>query len=383
MEYNLSKSTSSSDGTVWCHHPFRSLQTNGVYGVPCCNFRSTRYIPLENYFNSDDIIDVRQKILNGVIPSQCSQCVQSEKNTGSSYRTHANNFIFDNNKQEYDVRGDTDLEHIFLVGDNVCNLKCLPCYHSSFVRSTELFNLKLLHYWPVAQEINLDHLLTQRAKKITITGGEPFYSKKIIEFLKKYPLRVDSTDVELDINTNLTTVNIELIDFLVKTYKKVQIKGSVDGVGRTNDYLRYPSQFAEIESGIDIILSYPEIEFCLTTALSNLALLHFDELLEWGVGKGIRNHYISIVNDVNELAVYHLPRVLKQSLLDKFINLKNSIDCQYHNRTAETLETCINICNNNIDYNVSPLIEYLNKHDNLRGTDFLTVFPELADYGDK
>lgn len=376
----MSNLTPSSDGTVWCHHPFRSLQTNGLHGTPCCNFTSTRRIPLENYFNSDDIIDVRQKILNGVIPSQCSLCVQSEKNTGSSYRTHANNFIFDNNNQEYNIHGNADLDHIFLVGDNVCNLKCLPCYHSSFVRSTELYNLKLVNSWPVVQEIKLDHLLSQRAKKITITGGEPFYSKKIIEFLKTYPSHVNSTEVELDINTNLTTINVELIDFLVNTYKKVQIKGSVDGVGKTNNYLRYPSQFADIDASIDIILSYPEIEFCLTTALSNLALLHFHELLAWGVNKGIRNHYISIVSHPNELAVYHLPATLKQSLVDKFFNLKNNIDCQYHNRTAETIETCINICNNNIDYNVSPLVEYLKKHDNLRGTDFLTVFPELADF---
>lgn len=380
MEFDLSNLTPSDNAPIWCHYPFRSLQTDGIYGTPCCTFKPIRPIPIENYFNNNEILDVRQKILNRVIPDQCINCVESEKMIGSSFRTNANNFTFNNNSQEYSIQGDNNLTHLYLTGSNVCNLKCLPCYNSSFVRSLELYNLKLLKHPPTSRDSNFSQLLKQHVEKITIATGEPFYNKQVLEFLKEYPLHTNSTLVELDINTNLTNITTELLDFLVKNYKKVQIKGSVDGIGSTNDYLRYPSRFDEIEASIDLVLSYPEIEFCLTTALSNLALLHFYDLVAWGIDKGVRNHYTTNVLEIQELAVYRLPVALKQSLLNKFVDLKNNIDCQYHDRTAETLDTCINICNNNDDYDVSNLIEYLKKHDNLRGTDFLTVFSELKNF---
>jgi hypothetical protein len=370
----------SSSTKYWCQLPFTSIQTNGVNASPCCNFLSNGPILLNNYHQNHEIIEVRQKILNNEVPDQCRKCVNDEQVTGQSFRT-INNQSSDLEDLDYYITQDDKINHLFLIGRDVCNLKCLPCYDSSFIRKKELHQLHIKQTIPLPEKkVDYNNLLNLNFNKITITGGEPFYDKSILSFLDMLKLSGRSNDIELDITTNLTLIKKRTLEFLIKNFKKLQIKGSIDGLGVANDYLRYPSDWQNIEHSVDLILSMPEIEFCITTALSNLSLLKFHELVAWGIEKNIRNHYISTVYQPLILSVQRLPLNIKKSLLPVYENLKNSVDNTYYDRTAVTIDRCISVCQDTTDYNMKKLIQYLKKHDNLRNTNFLLPFPELREY---
>lgn len=363
----------------WCGYPFLSVHTDGITARPCCVYTPKNQIPLDGYFENEEIVSTRQHLLNGIAPPQCVKCVNSEKTVGHSFRTMSNKFEYQKEKQNYSLNSKS-VQHLFLISSNVCNLKCLPCTNSSYVRELELHSLKLVNFTPTLRTPKLDNLLKFDFKKITISGGEPFYDKKSLDFLQKLSKENRSKDIEIDINTNLTNITDNLLDFLLENFKSVQLKGSLDGVGATNDYLRYPSEWHVLEKSVDKILSRKSIEFCLTTALSNLSLLHFYKLLTWGLERNIRNHYISTVFNPDVLAVHKLPVKIKQQLLPYYIDIKNNLDHTYFDRTAEAVDICINSCYNNTDTEPSELINYLKAHDALRKTDFLSVFPELQEF---
>jgi len=161
-------------------------------------------------------------------------------------------------------------------------------------------------------------------------------------------------------------------------FQEVFIKGSIDGVGTVNEYLRYPSEWNAIEHAVDLILEL-EIPLVVTTALSNLALLKYDQLIAWAAQKGINDLFLSKVLKPSVLAFDHLPNKIKIQLHEKFINLRNQ-DC-HGNRTQTALDACLDICSKTDKiHNMPTLITWLEKHDQLRGTNFRILWPELNDY---
>lgn len=372
--------TTKRQSPVWCQKPFVEINTDGVHAKPCCVFQRQSQIELENYTKNKQIRYVRQQILDGQAPIQCKVCTDNEKLTGKSLRTQSNNFdAVDTQLHYYTVDNDIVL-NLLVTSSNVCNLRCIHCSpDASYARGVEMYKLKLIDQKPELIESDLRHLNQIKFQKITITGGEPFYDKKIMSFLQDLPFSRDTSQIEIDINTNLTHVTEDLLLFFVSRYKKLQIKASIDGFRESNDYLRHPSQWKDIEAAIDMIKLIPEIELCVTSSVSNLSLIHLPYLIEWTLAKGIRNHYFSIVNKPAELDPCKLSKKLRHLLLPRFAALKNAIDCDYHNRTVELIDGCINLCALENSEDTSPLVNYLLKHDAERSTNFALVWPELID----
>lgn len=366
------------ESPIWCQKPFVEINTDGVHAKPCCLYQRTSLILIENYSKNKEIRDVRQQILDGQAPIQCKACTDNEKLSGKSLRTQSNNFdAFDTDLSYYTVDNDIVL-NLLVMSSNVCNLRCIHCSpDASYARGVEMYKLKLIDQKPKLVESDLGHLKQIKFQKITITGGEPFYDKRIISFLQELPFSRDTSQIEIDINTNLTHVTSDLLLFFVSHYKKLQIKASIDGFRESNDYLRYPSQWKDIEAAIDVIKSIPEIELCVTSSISNLSLIHLPYLIEWTVAKGIRNHYFSMVNKPAELDPRKLSKNIRHSLLPKFAGVKNAIDRDYHDRTVELIDGCINLCELESSEDNSLLVDYLRKHDEERNTNFALVWPEL------
>lgn len=363
---------------IWCQKPFTDIDTNGIHASPCCKFEAASEIFLQNYFDNQEIIEVQQKVLRGEAPSQCRICVESEAVGGKSLRTQANNYDCCDG-----VLNKDNIKNLLVYSGNICNLSCIHCSEgASYTRGMEMLRLNIIQEKPVPTSQNLKHLLNFNFKKITIVGGEPFFDKNVLDLLYTLPAEKNSQNIELDINTNLTNITENLLNFLSQNYAKVQIKGSIDGFKRSNDYLRYPSKWKDIEDSIDIIKKFSVIELSVVTSISNLSLLTLPELIEWVITKGIRNHYFNLVHRPIELVPWLLPESIKNHLLHRFLEINHKIDRGYHDRTAELIDFCINFCQNKeINGDISLLINYLNKHDQLRKTKFLSFFPLLTQVG--
>jgi hypothetical protein len=359
----------------FCHLPFVSINTNGVTARPCCAFQSV--MPVLNYENNEILQKVKQELFHGRPVKECEKCYANEAKSGKSFRTLANEFhphltneVLSHNETY------SSIKHVDIVGSNICNLKCLPCEHGSYIRTKELYDLGLQKTMPiVSNNLDIESLLHFDIRQLTLCSGEPFYVKDIWNLLTELKSRNKSKQIELHINTNLTNVTTDKLDFLLDNFKSVLIKGSIDGVGPVNDYLRYPSLWTTIEKTVELILDRPEIQFVVTTALSNLALLKYHELVSWCQDRSIKDLFISQVGTPSVLGSVNLPRFLKDSLKSNFDNLKKFNN--FTDRTLYCLDLCTTLCDSQHDFNQMELMHYLDLHDQHRGTDWKTVFPEL------
>jgi len=273
-----------------------------------------------------------------------------------------------------------DIKEISISTSNICNLKCLPCENASYIRDVELHKLDMIHHVPILRiyknEYNLKDF--KSLEQITFLGGEPFADKITFELIDQLIESGQSRNIRLDLNTNLTLCTRENLLKIRDNFQEVLIKGSIDGTGEFNEYLRYPSEWKEIEQAIDLIQEL-EIPMILTTALSNLALLRYADLVHWAMSRGIYDLFLSTVHTPRVLTFDHLPLAIKFQLLEEFKILRTQY--QFTSRTEYAIDTCIKICSNtDIEHDMSDLSSWLSKHDDLRGTNFKKLWPELNDH---
>jgi organic radical activating enzyme len=327
---------------------------------------------------------VRQQLLQGQAPKQCQQCVKSELHNGSSFRLTAEMFHPELSK-EIKQRNDPDyfdLQNITITTSNLCNLKCLPCHSSSYVRHIELKKLGLSDRLPQAEKAkSLDKFLDLDFKRVTMLGGEPFYDMVTFDFLEKLAATGKSKHVSVDLNTNMTSVTDQHLMFLSQNFKETIIKASIDGLGPVNEYLRYPSSWSVIEKNLQKLNQYSNISYIVTTALSNLSLLRYHEIINWAAINKI-NLFITIVNTPALLRPDLLPLPVKSKLLEIYQDLKLTLSGKVWDRTEHCIDTCIQLCSTT-DYSHAEFQEFLawiKLHDDHRGQSMISVFPELVDY---
>jgi hypothetical protein len=94
--------------------------------------------------------------------------------------------------------------------------------------------------------------------------------------------------------------------------------------------------------------------------------------------RGIHELFLSTVSAPTVMAFDHLPVTTKCQLLEQFKILRTQY--QFTTRTEYAIDTCIKICSNtDTEHDVSDLIGWLVQHDDLRGTNFKKLWPELND----
>ena len=367
----------------FCILPFTEIQTNGKTANPCCVFKPIGQLELESYITNTQLKEVKQQLLNGIAPTQCSLCVKQESDTGNSFRVMAETFhpklskeIRNYNDPEY-----FDIRNVTFNTSNICNLKCLPCANSSFVRDAELVKLKISNSIPIlTKNTNYQSLLNLEFDTITLVGGEPFYDQVTFQLLEDLVATGRSKDIRVDINTNMTAITKEKMDFFVENFGKILIKASVDGIGEVNDYLRYPSIWASIEKNIQLLKSYPTVDIIITSAVSNLALIKFYQVIDWAAENNF-NLFMTHVNYPSVLAAPLLPPQLKSKLLEIYQNQKSRLSGKIYDRTEYCIDSCIHICSDiTTDLELWPdFISWIGKHDQLRQQSLTQIFPELID----
>lgn len=371
--------------SFFCGLPFIEVQSvDGQHGLPCCVFRSSAPIPLDTYFDNEEILSAKKKLLAGQAPTQCSECVRSEQISGNSFRKLFEKFHEQEAKEIQQINDYKyfKIKNVSFITSNICNLKCLPCSNSSYVRDLELSKLDLINKRiPILRKNNnFENMLSLDFERLTILGGEPFYDRITFDFLQALVEQGKSRNIQVDLNTNMTAITQEKMEFLVSNFRKVMIKGSIDGIGPVNDYLRYPSQWDDIKNNIDLVQSFPTVDLVVTTALSNLSLIKYYELIRWAA-ETRTNLFITPVTNPIELRSSLLPPALKSKLLKIYQDLKVELTGKVWDRTEFCIDSCIKICSDETDLTDWPkFIEWVGKHDSLRGTSLTNVFEELLDY---
>jgi hypothetical protein len=298
---------------------------------------STNY-SFEKIMNSDLFSEVRKKMLNGEMPSQCKKCFEYEKNGLLSKRnieTERLDFSYEDAIKITNSEGkltDINFEFIELRLGNHCNLACRTCNPSSSTRWIKDYEKLTGNSVPISQE-NFDWPLDDKfwealfkhsheTKIIYINGGEPFLIDKHYNYLKYLADNGYAKNIQLFYSTNCTVKNNLYID-IWKYFKKVHFWISIDDINQRNEYLRSPSSWETVTETFNWFLTLKNtlnnVDCSIMQTVSIMNIFYLKEFYEYFKKYNI-NISLNFVHDPYHYNAIILPKKLKDRVIDKHKN---------------------------------------------------------------
>jgi sulfatase maturation enzyme AslB (radical SAM superfamily) len=227
--------------------------------------------------NSDLHNQIREQMLKGEEPVECKLCWDEESIGFKSKRLHM--------LQEYPIDKIIDitplpLTYIDIRFGNLCNLKCRSCGPSdsslwyddhvelsgnkefNFYSGTNYQLEKINNVWTLKNDDfhwyedenfwDMIRTVIPNVDRLYLTGGEPWVNKSQWRLLELCVSLNQAKNIILEYNSNLTKIPNNALE-LWSEFKKVNIGCSIDAIGDLANYVRYPSEWNEIENNIKLL----------------------------------------------------------------------------------------------------------------------------------
>jgi hypothetical protein len=243
---------------------------------PCCEIKKfNNYTDLDSYLNSEDLNNLKKST---TFYEGCKSCEHQEAHGQISLRNHFQKKFptFSEGIQQFEI-----------MPNNTCNLKCFMCgpaYSSALAKEYQSLGW-INDFKSTDQSDKVIELIksVSSLKSISIIGGEFFLAKSNIEIVKT---ALDCGIEEFRAVTNCTIILDQHLELLSK-FKKLEIQISLDGVGSSYEFMRYPSQWETVNANIKkmiLVVGRQSINF--QSVIQPLNLQHIVETLE------LTNRYI-------------------------------------------------------------------------------------------
>jgi len=295
---------------------------------------------IEDIVNSQDLVEIRQKMLAGERVAGCSQCYQHEEYGGKSQRLQYNQMFPLKFSQSHVER--TDIKYFDLRLGNLCNLNCRSCspknssqfskeinelHNTNITKFHEILPLTIDTWYESAVFMdNIDGQL-KNIKLLYLTGGEPTIIKKNFEILNKLISTGFSKNITVMINSNMTNLNSDFYEILDE-FKSVIFFASIDGTGPIQEYLRYPSDWNQIDNNITKLIKRANIKIRPTPVIQTTNLNKIVDLFEYfenfniSANKSIVEMMPIVLENPKYLDLLYLPldyKLLCWERIEKFI----------------------------------------------------------------
>jgi hypothetical protein len=269
---------------------------------------------------------VKHEFLSGAKPIECQACWREEDLGGNSFRLAAGGATQKNSLSNYQK-----LEFIDIVFGSLCNLRCATCGpYSSSQWSAQLKKQKDIPYsWlkPIKNnaidpntlektiQIIMDNIST--LSNLNIYGGESSIDPNFIRLLEYFSdidiLSVRSSPMRLVIITNGVWPDKEKISekFLYNLRKieskgwKVELKFSIDGVGKHAEFIRYPMKWNDLDRNLDMMVEEGFTDqINISTSLLNIPVKH--EIIYYIAEKKYRDKIKPVINLVSTPSIFSI-----------------------------------------------------------------------------
>jgi len=272
---------------TFCVLPWIHAQTkpNGQI-KPCCRF-DTKHVdyqlPDKTYkfdkFNindentsftfalgSSEWQEIRETMLKDKKVPGCRKCYQEEEFAfNNNYKNprrrikslrEKENWTRNNKNLTSPEDNSIEIRYLEITMGNYCNLKCRTC-GSDLSTTWEDDDAILSNYYKerkvtkinnIEKEWNIEDFSS--IEEIKFTGGEPMLHPNFIKILDILIQSGRADQITLDIFTNASWVPKEKVLTRLDQFFKVYINLSVDGVGKVNDYIRYPSEWSTVNESV-------------------------------------------------------------------------------------------------------------------------------------
>lgn len=382
-------------------------------------------------FNNQYMRDVRLTMLEGNIPASCTKCFEEEENGVVSKRLWEmyswNNDGLDFNELVSSTKEDGTVPPIIRYLDlrlgHTCNLKCVMCsphdssrwlqdYEKVMSKTTSPIVIKQIK-WDKAEFDNFwyekpefwEEIFEQipNITQLYFAGGEPLMIKEHRRFLDEIIKRGYNKQITLRYNSNGIYVNDDIIN-VWSQFKEVKYAFSIDGNFDRNGYIRFPTDWTDIERSLDLLDNTPDNIHCsIACAVQVMNIKHIVDFAKWKLSKNYKkiNKYTmdeyEAGGGIISLHLLYIPtflsarilpqadkEIVKQQILDFKEYLWNNYrqddnfwkENPYGWKRWEAILRFID--KEDHSHMVPDFAEYVNNLDSIRGTDFKTTFPELA-----
>jgi MoaA/NifB/PqqE/SkfB family radical SAM enzyme len=386
-------------------------------------------------FNNEYMQDVRKGMLSGQIPASCTKCFEEESNGVVSkrlwelYEWNRDGLDFEQLIKDTDADGKIPpvIRYMDLRLGHTCNLKCVMCSPHDSSRWLQDYDQMMDNVKSnvVKFQLNFDKTSfnnTWYEKKefwqdvydqipnitqLYFAGGEPLMIKEHRKFLDEIIRQGYSKNISLRYNSNGLFINEDIIK-VWSQFKQVRYAFSIDAYGDKNHYIRYPTEWAQIESSLDLMDNTPENIHCgIACAVQALNIHHIIDFAKWKLSKNYKKINKFKLDDyetgggIINLHLLYIPtflsaRVLtkkdKENIRAKFLEFKEWL---WNNYTQDDNFWNVNpygwtrweailkfVEAEDHSHLIPDLVDYLKNIDRIRNTDFTQIFPELSHLSD-
>ena len=415
---------------TFCMHPFTGLATreDGAVKV-CCRSHPIGFIEdssLEEIWNNDTMREIRRKVLNGERPSQCEPCFSLEDQGVESLRQRhivgkipeARINLYPNSldKLNKDYSMSFDIPTIEIKLNNLCNLKCRMCnptdsnscndweqveefydkeknFISDNIRKLNLIKKPYLdkfednpNWW------NSFEKLLPYFRRVEFAGGEPLMDPqhyRILDMLAPY-----GNQIEIKYATNLSILgksNRTIWEYWPK-FKSVAVNVSIDGIGKSYEYIRGNASWSELINNIKQIQTIPNISRvvgAVAVQVSNVMIL--DKMIEYFLDDLGIVFYTNMVRYPEALSIQSMPRELQLIAIQRLQEVRSRVKDFKLVKQHPELELLtqgqiqgvinfINSANDSDNHRWKDCLEFNRRLDSTRDQSFTDVTPEFKPY---
>jgi len=306
----------------------RNADTSNPAFAPCCLYQSqdTPKHDFKEYWNSDELKQIRQQMTEGQKPAGCWKCYNDEDSGQKSMRQSVNESRLSPHIELIGAQ-DKDLKplQIKLLSGASCNLACRMCqsHVSSKVHKVwEDIGMPLKE--PYKYDYASEEILRKNAESVRyldLMGGEPFYHKRIVKLISWLADNKHAQHITVYVTTNGMILNDQLIADL-KKFENVVIIVSLDAVGKKHEYIRPGAKWQTIVDNI-ARLQRNRLNVIIQPVISAINILCLPELMDWCKERKLHITQMSLVHEPSALHPKNLPGALKPLVDKQFSSLIN------------------------------------------------------------
>jgi len=400
-------------GNTACGFVWSGVSTDTMGRLrPCCTINSPltdsvgepykidRIGDFERFWKSSIMQEIRQAGLENKWHKLCFKC-QEQEEAGSSSQRMIYNYLLPK-----EINNIPKVRVFNLLLSNKCNMKCRMCSpkNSHLIgRESQAHDLSELwgnDVWGNDQTITYNNPVSiddnamielidayhDTIEEIQFAGGEPFLSDTQHKILKKLIELGVSEKITITYNTN-GTIPMEPYYDMWSKFKKVTIAISLEAIGDLANYIRYPTNWNNIErimKSLDAI-SNDIIQVKIDCLVQALNVLQIHNLIEWlGQYKNIcpLPNFRTLVSP-KHLHLRNIPQELRIISAEKIENTLSKISNHdwlvqfYIDRTKKVIH---HIKTEPDVKDISQFIKFNKTLDGIRKTNLFDVLPELKPY---
>lgn len=356
----------------FCTMPWSGVEinTNG-HLRPCCKFADSQIIDsnykipfnvsthtLNEYLNSAELRDIKQKMLSGEYVHECRKCYEEEAAGVRSLRQRKTDTI-ENPVNSVDY---VNVKTLDIKLSNLCNQKCVicnPAASSMIAAETAIIRpdrmqgfIEDQYNWYKSESLwNEIFDITSNITQLDFYGGEPWLIKKQWELVRYLVDTGRSKQIALNYATNGSVFDDKWFTDYFSKFKSVSILFSADGIGNVFEYNRFPGKWNTFENNIiktkqyqlQGIVSWIGISY----TISNYSAFDIINSLKFYTKNNIEVYFNSV--NENEYMINCMPVQLKEQFLNyikhnwdnSFLTL-DPIDVTYFENLLENKDTTVN-----------------------------------------